>query len=428
MEELDIPQYFLCPISLQIMKDPVTTVTGITYDRESIEMWLYTAEEEVVTATCPVTKQYLPKDIELLTPNHMLRRLIQAWCIVNAENGVDRIPTPKYPMDKSNVLRLIRQVNNSNNNSNNDQQVCVNALRKMDDLVSENEKNIKCMEEVGAIKAIIGFIVKSYKIGKLLIPGLEEALRIFHSIWNPSHEDHKNHVKDNHDLVKAILWILKNETKNSCHDNVIKTHAMMVLKDVIEVSTSNLLSGLDSEFFQEIVHTLQKNNRTYISQQATKAALQVLIDVCAWGRNKLKIIESGAIFELIELELTNPEKRVSELGFCLLANLCVLADGRAKFLEHAAGIALVTKRTLRISATIDDNAIQIFGLICKFSATKEVLLEMLRVGGVSKICMVMQANCEIHLKKKAREILRAHSHIWSNSPCIQILSFDKTIV
>ncbi|KAH0777069.1 hypothetical protein KY290_008480 [Solanum tuberosum] len=258
------------------MKDPVTTVTGITYDRESIEMWLYTAEEEVVTATCPVTKQYLPKDIELLTPNHMLRRLIQAWCIVNAENGVDRIPTPKYPMDKSNVLRLIRQ----------------------------------CMEEVGAIKAIIGFIVKSYKIGKLLIPGLEEALRIFHSIWNPSHEDHKNHVKDNHDLVKAILWILKNETKNSCHDNVIKTHAMMVLKDVIEVSTSNLLSGLDSEFFQKIVHTLRKNNKTYISQQATKAALQVLIDVCAWGRNKLKIIESGAIFELIELELTNPEKRL----------------------------------------------------------------------------------------------------------------------
>ncbi|XP_004251097.1 E3 ubiquitin-protein ligase PUB23 [Solanum lycopersicum] len=422
MEELDIPQYFLCPISLQIMKDPVTTVTGITYDRESIEMWLYTAEEEVVTATCPVTKQYLPKDVELLTPNHMIRRLIQAWCIVNAEKGVDRIPTPKYPMDKSNILRLIRQVNNSNSNSNNDQQVCVNALRKMDDLVIENEKNIKCMEEVGAIKAIIGFILKSYKIGKLLIPGLEEALRIFHSIWNPSHEDHKNHVKDNHDLVKAILWILKNETKNICPGNVVTARAMLVLKDVIEVSTSNLLSGLDSEFFQETVHALRKNNH-----QATRAALQVLIAVSTWGRNKLKIIESGAIFELIELELTNPEKRVSELGFCLLANLCVLADGRAKFLEHAAGIALVTKRTLRISASIDDNAIQIFGLICKFSATKEVLLEMLRVGGVSKICMVMQANCEIHLKKKAREILRSHSHIWCNSPCIQILSFDKTI-
>lgn len=428
MEEVDIPQYFLCPISLQIMKDPVTTVTGITYDRESIEMWLYTAEEEAVIVTCPVTKQHLPRDTELLTPNHMLRRLIQAWCIVNAEKGVDRIPTPKYPMDKSNILRLVRQLNNSNSNNSNDQRLCVDALRKMDDIVSENEKNIKCMEEVGAIKAIIGFIVRSYKFGKLLTPGLEEALRVFHSIWNPTHED-KNHVKDNHDLVQAISWILKNEMKNSCHNIlIIKTHAMMILKDVIEVSSSNLLSRLDSEFFHWIVLTLRKNSKNYISQQVTKAALQVLIVACSWGCNKVRIIESGAIFELIELELTNPDqKRVSELGFCLLANLCVVADGRAKFLEHAAGIALVTKRTLRISATIDDSAIQIFGLICKFSATKEVLLEMLRVGAVSKICMVMQADCEIHLKKKAREILREHSHVWSNSPCIHILSFDKTI-
>lgn len=109
MDEVEIPQYFLCPISLMIMKDPVTTVTGITYDRESIEVWLVTAEEDMAV-TCPVTKQNLPRDIELLTPNHMLRRLIQAWCIANASNGIDRIPTPKYPLDKSHMLRLVRQV------------------------------------------------------------------------------------------------------------------------------------------------------------------------------------------------------------------------------------------------------------------------------------------------------------------------------
>lgn len=408
MEEVEIPQYFLCPISLQIMKDPVTTVTGITYDRESIEMWLLTAEEETEMAACPVTKQPLPKDTELLTPNHMLRRLIQAWCIVNAEKGVDRIPTPKYPMNKSNILRLIRQVNS------NDQQLCAEALRKMADLVSENEKNRKCMEQVGAIKAIVRFIVKSFKCEKL-IPGIEEALRIFHLIWNPTSEN-KQYVKDNHDLVQAVLWILKSEFKTS--HVLIKTHAMMILKNVIEASSLNL--GLDPEFFQQMVETLRKNGKNYISQQATKAALQVLIDACPWGRNRLKIVESGAIFELIELELSNPEKRVSELVFCLLANLCALADGRAELLKHAAGIAVVTKRSLRISSATDDSALQILGLISKFSATNEVLLEMLRVGGVSKLCMVIQADCEPHLKKKAREILRAHSHVWSNSPCIQV--------
>ncbi|XP_060201042.1 E3 ubiquitin-protein ligase PUB23-like [Lycium barbarum] len=406
MEEVEIPQYFLCPISLMIMKDPVTTVTGITYDRENIEMWLLTAEEE--SATCPVTKQKLPRDIELLTPNHMLRRLIQGWCIANASYGIDRIPTPKYPLDKSHMLRLVRQVNND--------QLRVEALKKIDAFVIENGKNRKCLEEVGAIKAMISVIVKSYKERKL-ITGLEEALRIFHRVWSPTTEN-KQIVKENHDLVEAILWILRSEmTKNKV---VIKTHAMMVLKNVIEVLSSNHQSGLHPEFFQEMVNILRKESKHHISQQATKAALQVLIDACQWGRNKQKIVESGAIFELIELELCNPEERLSELVLCVLAHLCTCADGRAEFLKHAAGIAVVTKRILRVSSALDDCAIQILGSIAKCSATKEVLMEMLRVGAVSKLCMVIQADCEDYLKKKAMEILRTHSYAWGNSPCIQV--------
>ncbi|KAK8707478.1 hypothetical protein V6N13_058538 [Hibiscus sabdariffa] len=90
MDDNEIPQYFICPISLQIMKDPVTAVTGITYDRESIEKWLKTAKD----ITCPVTKQVLPSGSDL-TPNHTLRRLIQAWCTANASEAIDKVPTPE---------------------------------------------------------------------------------------------------------------------------------------------------------------------------------------------------------------------------------------------------------------------------------------------------------------------------------------------
>jgi hypothetical protein len=71
MDDIEVPYYFICPISLQIMKDPVTAITGITYDRESIEHWLFISKN----TTCPVTKQPLPRDSGL-TPNHTLRRLI----------------------------------------------------------------------------------------------------------------------------------------------------------------------------------------------------------------------------------------------------------------------------------------------------------------------------------------------------------------
>ena len=103
MDEIDVPPFFVCPISLELMKDPVTVSTGITYDRHSIEKWLFAAVPK--NNTCPVTKQPLLPD---LTPNHTLRRLIQAWCTVNASHGVQRIPTPKPPVDKTLIEKLLR--------------------------------------------------------------------------------------------------------------------------------------------------------------------------------------------------------------------------------------------------------------------------------------------------------------------------------
>ena len=35
-----VPDQYLCPITLEIMRDPVTTVDGITYERVAIADWL----------------------------------------------------------------------------------------------------------------------------------------------------------------------------------------------------------------------------------------------------------------------------------------------------------------------------------------------------------------------------------------------------
>lgn len=106
-----------------------------------------------------------------------------------------------------------------------------------------------------------------------------------------------------------------------------------------------------------MLNILRKNSKTKVSQQATKAALHMLIDACARGRNRLKMIELGAILELIELELSNNEERVTELVFCLLLYLCSLADERAELVKHAAGIAVISQRILRTSPATDDSAI-----------------------------------------------------------------------
>ena len=72
MEE-EPPHLFLCPISMELMDDPVTVSTGVTYDRRSIERWIFGCGR----ATCPATMQPLA-NLEL-TPNHTLKRVIGSW-------------------------------------------------------------------------------------------------------------------------------------------------------------------------------------------------------------------------------------------------------------------------------------------------------------------------------------------------------------
>ncbi|KZV20554.1 hypothetical protein F511_34487 [Dorcoceras hygrometricum] len=405
MDELDIPQYFICPISLQIMKDPVIAVSGITYDRESIERWLLTAAGEGhSSAVCPVTKQLLPPVGSDLTPNHMLRRLIQAWCVVNAESGIERIPTPKSPVHKSVIFKLIRDVRSGN------PLLHLNALKKLDEFAKDIEKNQKHMAEAGVPKAMISLILKRYREGKTF-PRLEETLRILHLTWIPT-EENKKIVEENFDFIHSLLWVL------SCEEleNISRIHALKMLKNVTEFAKTSLLESLKLSFFKEMVSILRKN----ISPQGNKAVLHILIQTSPFERNRMKIVEAGAIFEVMELELNNPDKKTTELIFCLLAKLCTCAEGRQQFLVHAGGIALAAKRLLRISPTTDDGALCIIESIARFSATREVVLEMLRVSAVSKLCMVLQADCAGYLKNKARDILRLHNYTWSHSPCIQV--------
>ena len=66
-----VPHHFLCPITQDVMADPVKTVDGMTYDRPAIERWLQIAQ------TSPLTGLPLPS-LEL-TPHGALRAQIEEF-------------------------------------------------------------------------------------------------------------------------------------------------------------------------------------------------------------------------------------------------------------------------------------------------------------------------------------------------------------
>ncbi|KAM2016966.1 hypothetical protein TB2_047088 [Malus domestica] len=121
--EIAIPTHFWFLISLDLMKDPVTLSTGITYDRSSIEKWIETGNN-----TCSVTNQELMSFDQIL--NHALCRIIQDWCVENKSYGIERIPMPRILVIPYEVSRIRERI--------------MGAARHL------NEK--KCRELVGKIK------------------------------------------------------------------------------------------------------------------------------------------------------------------------------------------------------------------------------------------------------------------------------------
>jgi hypothetical protein len=121
---------------------------------------------------------------------------------------------------------------------------------------------------------------------------------------------------------------------------------------------------------------------------------------------------------LIEILLDCKERKPCEMILVLLEKLCQCADGRYELLSHGCGLAIVSKKILRVSTLANDRAVRILLSVSRFSATHFVVQEMLRIGVVAKLCLVLQVDSGNKAKDKAREILKLHAKSWRSSQCI----------
>ncbi|KAH0916001.1 hypothetical protein HID58_030447 [Brassica napus] len=96
------PDELRCPISLQLMYDPVIIASGQTYERLCIEKWFSDGHN-----TCPKTQQELSH--LCLTPNYCVKALISSWC---EQNGVQVPDGPPESLDL-NYWRLALSVSES---------------------------------------------------------------------------------------------------------------------------------------------------------------------------------------------------------------------------------------------------------------------------------------------------------------------------
>ncbi|CAN1245049.1 U-box domain-containing protein 3 [Linum grandiflorum] len=98
-----IPPYFRCPLSLELMLDPVIVASGQTYERSAIRKWL-----DHGLTVCPKTRQTLSHTN--LIPNYTVKAMIANWCQENNVKLSSDSERAKLTLSPASDPRLSRSV------------------------------------------------------------------------------------------------------------------------------------------------------------------------------------------------------------------------------------------------------------------------------------------------------------------------------
>lgn len=392
LEPLDIgvqiPYHFRCPISLELMCDPVTVCTGQTYDRSSIESWVATGN-----TTCPVTR--VPLSDFTLIPNHTLRRLIQEWCVANRSFGVERIPTPKQPAEPNLVRTLLNQASSGSAPFS----VRVSALRRLRGLARDSDKNRSLIAAHNAREILLSIVFAD--VGSQPSELNLESLAIL-SMFTLS-EPECLYVASDPDRIGYLVNLLFHSSID-----VRVNSAAMIEVTVAGIRSPELRTQISCSdgVFEGIVGIL-----TYplAYPRALKIGIKALFALCLVKQHRHKAVAAGAVEALID-RLAEFEKCDAERALATVELLCRIPSGCAAFASHALTVPLLVKIILKISDRATEYAAGALLSLC--SASERTQHEAVAAGVLTQLLLLVQSDCTERAKRKAQMLLKLLRNSW----------------
>ncbi|KAJ7967470.1 RING-type E3 ubiquitin transferase [Quillaja saponaria] len=392
LEPLDlgvqIPYHFRCPISLELMGDPVTVSTGQTYDRASIEAWVATGN-----TTCPVTR--VPLADFTLIPNHTLRRLIQEWCVANRASGIQRIPTPKQPADSALVRSLLNQISSESNQP----QTRLAAVRRLRGLARDSDKNRSLIASHNARKILLDIVFSNHDSEDSELNHESLALLVIF----PLNESECVSVASNSDRFKYLSHLLFHSSME-----VRVNSASLIEMVVVGTRSPELRAQIINidEILKGVIDIL-KNPISY--PRALKIGIKTLFALCMVKETRQKAISAGVAETLID-RLADFEKCDAERALATIELLCRIPTGCAAFTAHALTIPLLVKVILKISDRATEYAAGALLSLC--SASEQSKKEAVAAGVLTQLLLLVQSDCTGRAKRKAQLLLKLLRDSW----------------
>ncbi|KAM7484728.1 hypothetical protein LguiA_000737 [Lonicera macranthoides] len=404
--ELTVPDHFRCPISLDLMKDPVTLSTGITYDRQSIETWI-----EAGNKTCPFTNQTLT-NLEPI-PNHTIRKMIQNWCVDNHSYGIERIPTPRIPVSSYQVSDILSKIVAAG--KRNDSEACRNLVVKIKAMGKESERNKKCIASSGGstvLSAIFEAFSEEMGVNGVVLEEILSAL----TMLRPIEGEGKVYLGSGSSL-NSIVWFLK------CGDLSSQRNAVLVLKEILSSDQRKVEEVAEIE---GALQALVKVIKEPICPTTTKASLLAIYHMVSNEKLKARFVELGLV-EMLLQTIVDSDRSIIEKALGVLDGICGCEQAREKAFSDALTMPVLVKNMLRVSELATDFSVSIIWRLSKNETREDggVIVEALQVGAFQKLLLLLQVGCGERTKDKATELLKLMNLHRKRLECIDSMDFKN---
>ncbi|KAK6789021.1 hypothetical protein RDI58_012820 [Solanum bulbocastanum] len=308
---------FRCPITLEIMSDPVTIASGHTYDRASILKWFRAGN-----STCPKTGERLTS-IDLV-PNFALKVLIKQYC---SANGIPFVETGRRNRD------AVRFVGSSSVANEQTMKLLASFLvgRLVGGTMEQQNKaafeirlltktsifNRSCLVEAGAIPPLLNLVTSRDSSCQ------ENAMATLLNLSKNS--KCKSTIVGNEGLF-LILDVLKGGLKMEA-----RQHAAGTLFYLTSVEENRKMMGENPEFIPSLLELLRNG-----TDRGKKNALVTIFGLLMRPENHWRVIAAGLVPLVVNLLKSFEREDLITDSLAVLSTLSERLDGAMAVLYAGA--------------------------------------------------------------------------------------------
>ncbi|CAH1430965.1 unnamed protein product [Lactuca virosa] len=272
---------FICPLTKQIMRDPVTLENGQTFEREAIENWFNECKENNRKLICPLTLKEL-KTTDM-NPSIALRNTIEEW---NARNEAVQLDMARKSLNigcpETDILRALRFVQDLCKRNLSNKHIIRNAdlIPMIVDMLKSSSRRVRCT----TLKTL-RVVVEDDDDNKEIMAEGDNVRTIVKFL---SHEQ----SKEREEAVSLLFELSKSEAMVEKIGSV--NGAILILVGMTSSKSENVSTV---EKADKILENLE-NNENNVRQMAENGRLQPLLTLLLEGSPELKLSMASYLGEL----------------------------------------------------------------------------------------------------------------------------------